>query len=169
MSKLLDITGQRFGRLIAIEIAHKEKRPAGSSRIFWHCLCDCGRENVVAGEKLKNGHSKSCGCISREILAKRCVTHGHTYVGKINPTYTCWSNMRRRCQDLNHPRYPDWGGRGIVVCERWQTYQNFLADMGERPPGLTLDRIDVDGPYTPENCRWATASQQRLNQRRNQK
>jgi hypothetical protein len=77
-------------------------------------------------------------------------------------------NMRRRCQNINHSRYADWGGRGIVVCERWQDYRNFLADMGEKPGGMSLDRINNDGHYEPGNCRWATFSEQRLNQRRNQ-
>jgi hypothetical protein len=168
MPKLLDITGHRFGRLTVLEIAHKEKRPAGS-RVFWRCLCDCGKESAVAGDKLKSGHSTSCGCIAREILAKRCIIHGHSYVGKRNPTYTSWANMLQRCQNPKHPKYLGWGGRGITVCERWQTYQSFLDDMGERPPGLTLDRIEVNGPYAPGNCRWASALEQRLNQRRNQK
>ncbi len=164
-----DITGHRFGRLTVLDIARKEQRPSGGSRIFWRCQCDCGRETIVVSDKLKNGHTSSCSCLWRDTLLKVHTKHGRAPQGNHHPTYTRWSNMRRRCEDPNHPRYPDWGGRGIKVCDRWQIFENFLADMGDCPPGMSLDRIDVNGDYEPSNCRYATFSEQSLNQRRYQK
>lgn len=179
MGKACNLTAQVFGRLTVVFRAENNKR--GDAR--WHCRCECGTEKVVQAWLLKSGHTKSCGCFNREVTAERHknpefqakflrakVKHGHTPRddnGKKapSPTYKSWRNLKKRCNNPNHTDYKDYGGRGIAVCERWSDFRNFLEDMGERPEGKTIDRKDNDGGYYKENCRWATAKEQRLNQR----
>ncbi|MFJ4469497.1 hypothetical protein ACIP2X_18665 [Streptomyces sp. NPDC089424] len=144
--------GARSGRLVATQ----ERKP-GEKRV--QCVCDCGAQRSVRFAEW--GVTKSCGCLSRELSAERRRTHG-----RFGTTlYTTWARMIQRCTNPDHPRWADYGGRGITVCERWRDFSNFLADMGECPPGLTLDRIDNDGGYEPGNCRWADYSTQNLNRR----
>jgi len=152
-SRTIDLTGQRFARWVVL--AFHDYTSRGSAR--WLCLCGCGERKVVDGSSLRSGRSKSCGCFRRE--AK---THGQCYT-KI---YFVWSGMRARCRNPKAQDYKNYGGRGIRVCERWEKFENFLADMGEAPSGTTLDRVDVNGDYEKSNCRWATRRVQARNQRR---
>jgi hypothetical protein len=168
--KLIDITGQRFGRLVAIEII---ARPGNTT---WRCKCDCGGESTSGGSDLRSGRVESCGCIRREraatVLAKLNTRHGLSKAGpngRGTPEYAAWARMRRRCETPTDRVYRHYGGRGITVCQRWrESFEAFLADMGPRPgSNLSLDRLDVNGNYEPGNCRWATQSEQMRNTRRN--
>lgn len=150
---------QRFGRLVVISCASSDR--FGKRRFV--CLCDCGNQTTVNASSLLRGLTKSCGCIRLEKPNR--ISHGHTSGRSKSPTYNSWTAMLDRCTRESHPYYSYYGGRGIQVCARWMKFENFLADMGERPESLTLDRIDPDGNYMPENCRWATRKQQRANQR----
>jgi hypothetical protein len=156
----LNLTAQVFGKLTAVE-------PTGarsSSGLVWRCLCACGAGTEVSVGKLRSGNTTSCGCARREANAKRA-THANTIRNTLSPTYMSWKAMRARCNNPNAQFYYSYGARGVRVCERWDSFAAFLEDMGERPEGRTLDRIDVNGDYEPNNCRWATPVQQRANRR----
>ncbi len=154
----MDLTGQRFGRLIVVGLHHYTY---GS--YHWNVQCDCGNMHVAKTALLRNGKVKSCGCL------KINNWHANRKVIERSPeekrTYKVWSGMMGRCYNPASTRFADWGGRGIIVCERWHTFENFLADMGNRPPGLTIDRIDNDGNYEPSNCKWSTVKEQNSNKR----
>lgn len=153
MGRTLDLTGQRFGRLV-VQCKCPEKGKRGE--ILWYCLCDCGGESVSRANGLKSGNSSSCGCLRVEATK----THGMTKTR----TFKSWESMKQRCNNPKAPSYSSYGGRGIRVCDRWlENFSFFFEDMGERPEGKTLDRVDVNGDYTPENCRWASASEQQRN------
>lgn len=165
MTKLKDLTGQRFGRWSVVGEAPKK----GGQR-HWHCLCDCGNEKDVYVGSLSRGVSMSCGCQRDEETARRNFKHGvcdgyHT--GTPPRTYNSWRNMKARCQNPKNHKYPIYGGRGITVCDNWQTFAGFYADMGDCPDDHSIDRIDNDGNYEPGNCRWATVEQQMSNQSTN--
>lgn len=153
-----DISGLRSGRLIAIELSKINSRGA-----FWVCICDCGNKSIVIGSNLRNGRTKSCGCLRKELLIKRNTSHN---MSKSAP-YRTWRAMKNRCYNKKHPQYHDYGGRGVAVCDRWlNSFENFYSDMGDKPTSQhSIDKIDNNGNYEPKNCRWATATQQVRNQR----
>jgi hypothetical protein len=163
MSKFKDIAGQQFGRLTVVECMPRAYRPPLR---YWRCRCICGNETIVRASALQLRSRKppqSCGCWRFDFAR----THGMTRInGKHSPTFESWHAMLQRCTNPKINRFMHYGGRGITVCDRWHQFENFFADMGERPPGLTLDRIDNDGNYEPSNCRWATVSEQNSNQQR---
>ena len=167
MAELKKLTGQKFHYWVVIGGPTRYERGNGT---YWLCRCICGTEREVAGSMLRAKRSKSCGCHRRQVTAAINTRHGHAK-GRAagvreTPTYRTWQNMRSRCTNPKRHDWQDYGGRGITVCQRWlDSFSDFLSDMGMKPVGLTLDRIDNNGHYEKSNCRWATRSQQRVNQR----
>lgn len=149
----------RFGRLRIIASAGVNKHDKG----LWRCLCDCGKETIVPTGSLRNGHTTSCGCALTERRAIGNPKHGASR----KRIYTTWLNMKARCENPLADGYKNYGGRGITVCKRWQSFENFYADMGDPPHLMTIDRINNNGNYEPDNCRWATKHTQSRNKRTN--
>lgn len=162
MQRLIDLTGQKFDLLTVMRMAGKNEW----GKILWLCNCDCGKEKTIIGASLKNGRTQSCGCKHKAIVSNYNTKHGHNKDNRPSPTYNSWHSMIQRCTNPNHCRWKYYGGRGISVCKSWRRFDNFLRDMGKRPVGKSIDRIDTNGNYCPSNCRWATPSQQQKNTRR---
>lgn len=158
-SKKIDLVGEKFFRLTVLRRVESDKN--GNSR--WECLCKCGLKSIVYGSSLKNFITKSCGCYAKDPSSKANLTHGMTKTR----TWRVWSGMKTRCDNKNNDNYKYYGGRGITYCERWESFGNFYKDMGERPYGMTLDRINVNGNYEPGNVKWSSPKEQANNRRRN--
>lgn len=157
-TRLLDLTGKVFGKLTVLSREGTHINPSGNSKPIWKCICYCGNTVFVVGPSLRNGNTKSCGCIHLEHARNLNFKHGKTDT----PTHQSWRGMLERCNNPSNSHYPVYGGKGIKVCERWKEFINFVADMGERPEGHTLDRIDNKG-YELSNCKWSTSLEQSRN------
>lgn len=155
MPATIDITGTRYGRLVAIK-----RVGTSGGHALWLCVCDCGVECEKTLGKLRFGWTTKCGH-----KCQLSIRHGYAKKGDYNATYMAWANMKSRCNNPKNPMYKYYGMRGIKLCKRWEIFENFLEDLGDRPHGKSLDRIDNDGNYSPDNCRWADINQQLMNRR----
>lgn len=155
--RAINLGGQRFGKLVVSALAETGRRRK------WRCICDCGNVSIVAADNLRSGNSTACGRCRLPTLGNQ--SHGHKSMDGGSPTYISWQAMKRRCNDSSREGAKYYFERGIKYDPRWQEFDAFLADMGERPDGKTLDRRDNDQGYSKDNCRWATPLEQTRNRR----
>jgi len=160
MPKPAELAGIKFGLLTPIETVPHDVTGRRGGR-DWLCQCECGNATVVRANSLLRGLTKSCGCLRKKLSAERRKTHGESG----SPTYKSWQRMKQRCESPDNKHYYCYGGRGISVCERWSCFENFLADMGQCPVGYSIERIDVNGDYCPQNCKWIPKGDQSKNRR----
>ncbi len=164
MSRVIDLTGNVIGRWTVVR--REANKPTGGT--MWLCRCECGNEKIVDGIVLRDQRSRSCGCLHDDMVVARSTKHGLTPANaKPPPVYHSWSGMKARVTNPNNMHYASYGGRGITICEKWMTFTGFLEDMGDKPKGTSLDRIDNNGNYCKENCRWSTPKEQSRNKRNN--
>lgn len=157
----MELIGKTFGFLTVLGLGEPIKNSQGKWAKRWLCECICGKLKLIRTHNLTGGNAFSCGCLTQQLKSIALTKHGQCGTR----AYSCWLNMKQRCQNPRHPHFPLYGGRGIRVCSRWsESFENFLYDMGHPPEGLSIDRIDNNGDYEPENCKWSTQSEQRLNQ-----
>jgi len=154
-----DHTGKVFGRWAVLGIAQRGTR---TKRVTWLCQCACGVMRAIPSNSLVTGASSSCGCFNKEQTSKRFIKHGKRKTRE----YGTWAAMIGRCTNPNNQDFKHYGGRGIQVCDRWKEFANFFSDMGVRPVGMELDRIDNSGNYSPDNCRWTTHKENSRNTRK---
>lgn len=159
--QIIDLRGKKFGRLTVLDLGRERRKCDGG--VKWVCRCKCGNHKTVSAVDLKNGRVKSCKCLTRELVTKRNRTHGMTKTR----IYNTWASMLQRCNNPNNLDYEGYGARGIKVCRRWMKFENFVKDMGERPTGKSLDRIDNSKGYSPRNCKWSDNKEQARNRRSN--
>ena len=162
LPKFDDLSGKRFGRLTVISRAENR-----TGRSAWLCGCECGKNRIVLAQSLKNGSTVSCGCYGKEIFKNAALKHGHARASGRSPEYSAWQGMIQRCTNKSCAAYRHYGGRGIKVCDRWLNFENFIADIGMRPEGYTLERKNNMMGYCKENCEWTTRKNQARNTRRN--
>lgn len=165
----IQMIGVRFGRLLVVSPASDRIRPSGKSSRYWLCRCDCGVEKEIAGAHLRNGATVSCGCHKNKLTSLRAIARNTTHGLSKNRLHHVWWSMLQRCQNPSHKSWKWYGGKGITVCDSWQTFDGFISDMGFPKDGMTLDRIDGSKGYTKENCRWATMKTQQNNRSNNHK
>ena len=177
-SRQLNLIGNTFGRLTVISQGNGYVSPGGNKSRTWICQCECGNQTEVTTGNLSYGKTNSCGCLANEQTARRNklnkLKHGQTVKGKSLKTYDCYHAMLQRCYNSNTDSYLNYGGRGIIVCDRWRYGENnksgfecFLEDMGEAPKGMSIEREEVEDNYCPQNCMWATSKTQGNNKRNN--
>ena len=163
MGNFIDLTGQKFDRLTIIERVGNDKH----GHVRWLCQCNCGKKSNVLSSNLRCGHIRSCGCLQKDLHIEMQYRHGHAMSNNRSKIYRTWVYMIQRCNNPNNQEYKHYGGRGIKVCEAWMKFECFLQDMGERPDGMSIDRINNNKGYAKENCKWSTPKEQARNTRRN--
>lgn len=175
MGKLIDLTGERFGNLTVIERGEVTASPSGARRTHWLCKCDCGNYKEVVSLDLRKGHTQSCGCLHNKLFGEISRRTWTTHAGSKDRLFSIWHDMNGRCKNKNHSQFKNYGGRGIKVCDRWaNSYENFREDAlnagydeTAKRGECTIDRIDVNGDYAPNNVRWVSTKIQNNNTRRN--